>query len=301
MIQFFNPAAQLFVNGMNAIEARAERAQQQLTTGKKINSVSDEPDQIAALMAVNQQIAQNTQITSNLGRVKTETDTAESSISNAVQLMDQVSTLATQAEPTTQPADTRAQIAAQVGSILQQLVQIGNTTVEGRYIFSGDSDENPAYSIDLTQTNPVSAYQGSAATRQIQAPDGSTFAVAQTAQQIFDAADPTQNVFSTVSALRTALLNNDQTGIDNAIGNLKSASTYLNGALAFYGNAQDKVNNAINYAQSFQTQLQTQQSGIQDADLTQAITDMQQASLQQQAALAAESKMPQTTLFNYLA
>ena len=94
--------------------------------------------------------------------------------------------------------------------------------------------------------------------------------------------------------------NNDQAGIDAAIPTLASAATYLNQQLASYGAIQDNVNNAITSGQTMNTQLQTQLANIQDADAAQAITNMQQAQMQQQAALGAEAQMPRTSLFNYL-
>src|SRR5579884_2268458 len=215
MIQFFDPSNQIFLQGMNRIQANQQRAQQQLTTGLKINSVADAPDQIANLMQVRAKLAQTQQISSNLGQVKTETDSAESALENAVKLMDDASTLATEAQPTTQTPEMRAQMGAQIGADLQQMVGIANTSVDGKFLFSGDLDQTQPYSIDLTQASPVSAYAGSASTRQVQHPDGSLFPTSLTAQQIFDSADPTTNVFITMSDLRTALMNNDQTGINN--------------------------------------------------------------------------------------
>jgi flagellar hook-associated protein 3 FlgL len=299
MIEFFDPSNQVFLNGMNLIQAREMRAQQQLTTGLKINTVSDDPDHIANLMQVRTSLAQTQQIASNLGRVKTETDTAEGALSNAVKLLENISTLASEGQPTTQTADTRSQIAGEVGSVLQQIVGIANTSVEGRFIFSGNSDQTQPYTVD--QTGTVSAYAGSAATRQIQHPDGSLFPISKTAQDIFDSADPAKNVFAVVAGLHTALLNNDQAGIDAAVSNLQGASAYLNNQLAFYGTVQNRVAGGIDFAANLETQLKTQQSGIQDADLTSAITDLNQAATQQQAALAAEKEMPRTSLFNFLA
>jgi flagellar hook-associated protein 3 FlgL len=300
MIEFFNPSTQMFLSGMDRIQARLQRAQQQLTTGLRINSVSDDPDQISNLMQVRSSIAQTQQITTNLGRVKTESDTAENALSNAVSLLDSITTTGAEAEPTTQTADTRAQLGSQVESYLQQMAGIANTSVEGRYVFSGDSDQTQPYTIDLTQVNPLSAYQGSDATRQVQHPDGSTFPVSLTAQQIFDSADPETNVFANVTNLRNALLNNDQAGIDSALGALKNTATYLNTQLAFYGNVQNRVASATDFAANLTTQLLTEQSGIQDADLTQSITELTQGSIQQQAALAAQKEMPRTSLFDYL-
>ena len=300
MIQFFDPSNAVFLNGMNRIATREQRAQQQLTTGLKVNSIADAPSDLSSLMSVRAGIERNQQISANLARVKTESDSAETALSSAVSLLDHITTLASEGQPTTQSADTRAQLAAQVGSDLQQMVTIANTSVEGRYLFSGDSDQAQAYRVDLNAVNPVSAYAGSASTRQVEHPDGSQFSVSLTAQQIFDSPDPTTNVFSSISNLRNALSNNDQAGIDAALSNLQSASKYLNTQLAFYGAVQNRVNSAIDFGQTLQTQLKTQQSTLQDADLTESITELSQASLQQQAALAAQKQLPRTSLFDYL-
>jgi len=74
----------------------------------------------------------------------------------------------------------------------------------------------------------------------------------------------------------------------------------LNTQLAFYGTAQDSVTAATSSAATLTTQLQTQISGIEDADETQSILDLTQAQTQQQAALESFQQIPQTSLFNYL-
>ena len=300
MISFFDSSAWTFLNGMDKIQQRSERAQLEMTTGLKINTVSDAPDQIASLYATRSALAQTQQIDTNLGRVKAEVDTGESVLSSAVTLVERVQTLASQGATGTASAQSRQDIASELGAILQQLVSTANTTVEGRYIFAGDSDQQPPYSIDLTQSNPISAYQGSAATRQIQGADGTAFSVGKTAQDIFD--DPTgqHNIFSSINNLRLALLNNDQAGIDAALPGVQSAGTYLNQQLAFYGLTQNRVASEIDFGTNYETRLKTQLSGIEDADLTQAITEMQQASTQQTAALSARAKLPKTSLFDFL-
>ena len=69
----------------------------------------------------------------------------------------------------------------------------------------------------------------------------------------------------------------------------------------FYGAVQNRVDSAVDLSATLETQLKTELSGIQDADLTAAITDLNQASTQQQATLAAEKEMPRTSLFDFLA
>jgi flagellar hook-associated protein 3 FlgL len=298
MISSLDPAALSFLRGLAQIQQRAQFAQQEMTTGLKVNTVSDAPDQIANLYETRSELAQTQQTDTNLGRVKAEVDTAETALSSAVTVVERVQTLASQGATGTASAQTRQNIAGELGGILQQLVSTANTTVEGRFIFAGDNDQQAPYSIDLTQSNPISAYQGSTTSRQIQGADGSTFSVARNAQGIFD--NGPQSIFAAINNLRTALLNNDQAGINAALPSVQSTGTYLNQQLAFYGQVQNRVANETSFGANFETQLQTQLSGIQDADLAQAITEMQQAQTQQTAALTARGQLPKTSLFNFL-
>jgi flagellar hook-associated protein 3 FlgL len=301
MISSLDSSAQSFLSGVNQIQQRAQHAQRELTTGLKINTVSDAPDQIAILWQTRSSLDQVQQINANLGRVKTEVDTAQGVLQSAVTLVERAQSLGTQGANGTTTAQTRQDLANELGSILQQLVASANTTVEGRYIFSGNSDQQAPYSIDLTQNTPISGYQGSSATRQVQGPDGSLFSVGQTAQQIFDSSNAQQSVFVSINNLREALLNNDAAGTVSSVGDVKTAGAYLNQQLAFYGTVQNRVASGLDFGQNYQTQLQTQLGGIQDADETQAITELTQAQTQLQAALVSRAQLPQKSLFDFLA
>ncbi len=300
MISPLSPSAQSFLNGLDLIQQRMQTAQAQLTTGLKINSISDAPDQMANLWQTRSNLDQVQRINSNLGRVQTEVNTAESVLENAVTVVERAQTLGTQGASSVNSAETQQSLAGQLGSVLQQLVSVANTQVEGRYIFGGDSDHTAPYSIDLTQASPISAYQGTASTRQIQAPDGSTFSVALTAQQIFDSPNAQNNVFVSINNLRQALLNNDTAAINSGLSDLETANKYLNQQLATYGAIQDRVQSGLSFAQNYQTQLQAQLSGIEDADAAAAATELTQAQTQLQAALESRAQMPNTSLFNYL-
>jgi flagellar hook-associated protein 3 FlgL len=301
MLSSLDPAAQQFLNSLNRISDRMTQAQQRISTGLKITQVSDAPDSISLLLQAQASLGSTEQTLSNLGRVKTEVDTGEQALQNAVSLFDQVQTLGAQGNTDTQTAAGRADIAQQLDSILQQYVGLAGTAVEGRYIFSGDSDQQAPYTYTAGAANPVSAYLGSNSTRLVQHPNGTTFSVALTAQQIFDSTDPTTNVFASIQNLSAALRANDSAAIQTAADGLSKVGEYLNSELAAYGNTPNKVTEATNFGQTLQVQLQTQISNLQDADLTQAILDLTQGQTQQQAALQSRARLPRTTLFDYLA
>jgi flagellar hook-associated protein 3 FlgL len=246
-------------------------------------------------------LASSQQISTNLGNIKTEVDTSEQALQSAVQLFDQVQTIGAQGATGTQTAQTRATLAVQLQSMEQQFVGIANTNIQGRYVFSGDTDQTAAYSYDSTQANPVSAYQGSASTRVALDPNGNTFPIALTAQDVFDSSDSTTNVFGALNGLITALNNNDAAGIQTSVQGLASVAQYLNNKLAFYGNTQNQIASATDYAQTQQTGIQAQISQLQDTDMTSTILDLTQSQTQEQAALGARAQIPKTTLFDFLA
>jgi flagellar hook-associated protein 3 FlgL len=300
MIPSLHPSGQQFVNTLDRIGARMERAQRQISTGLSVERVSDDPDRVGTLLTVRARLDAARQVGSDLSRIKAEVDSGEQALQHAVELFEKIRTIAAQGNSSIQTAESRGLLALDVESVLDQLVGLAGTVVEGRYIFSGDTDQQPPYAIDFTQTPPVSAYQGSASTRVTRHPSGSTFAVARTAQEIFDSADPATNVFATITALRDALLANDDATIQSAADALRPVGGHLNIQLAYYGSVQNKIAEAVAYGEDLQFQIQAQIGSLQDADLTTAILELNQAQTQQQAALASRAQLPRATLFDYL-
>lgn len=301
MISILSPSYQQFVDGMNQISTALSNAQLEVSTGLQMRNVSDIPDQVSELLQARSDLSSSQQISNNLVNVTSEVNTGEQALESAVTLFDQVQTIAAEGATGTQTASSRATLAQNLQSIEQQMVGLANTNIGGRYIFAGDTDQTQPYTYDSTQPDPVSTYNGAASTRVVQGADGTTFPVALTAQQIFDSSDPTTNVFSSMDGLITSLNNNDQAGTQTIEGGLSTVASYLNQQLAFYGTTQDTVAAATSYAQNQQTELQTQISNLQDADVTSAISQMTQESTLEQAALGSEAEIPRQTLFNFLA
>jgi flagellar hook-associated protein 3 FlgL len=300
MISTLDASGQQFLSNLNRISQRMEKAQQRVSTGLKISSVSDEPNSIALLLEGRANLVSTSQTLANLGRYKTEVDAGEQALENAVSLFDKVQTLGAQGASDLQTAAGRRDVAQQLDSLLEQLVGVAGSAVEGRYVFSGDTDQQVPYRYDATLAIPLSAYLGSGSTRLAEHPNGTTFSVALTAQQIFDSADPTKSVFQNIQALSTALKNNDSAAIQTGVDGLAKIAEHLNSELAIYGTTQNKIADAMDFGQTLKVQLQTQIGTFEGADLTQAILELNLTGTQQQAALQARARLPRTMLFDYL-
>jgi flagellar hook-associated protein 3 FlgL len=298
---------QQYLADLGRTETQLQQTTTQITSGIDVSQPSDNPAAISEILQTETAISNNKQIQSNLSNVTSEVDTADSALQTAVTAVQNALSIATEAASSTTSAETQATLAQQVAGIQQTLVGIANTSVNGSYIFSGDQDTQAPYQLDSSQPEGVQQLVTGGSTRTIQSVDGTSFAVALTAQQIFDArnSDGTPasgNVFAAVQNLETALTNNDTAGITSAAASLQSASSYLNDQLAFYGEVENRVTEATDLATKFQTQQQTQLSNLQDTDIPTAATELSQLQVQQQASMSVEASVEQMkNLFSYLA
>jgi flagellar hook-associated protein 3 FlgL len=306
MISNLNPAAELFLVDVNQLQSQINQNTEEVSSGLQINQPSDDPGDLVTLMQVRSELDSNNQVTNNLAEVMNTTQAGEQSLQTATQLMSQALSLATEGADTTETAEQRQDLAQQVSGILQQLVGLANTQVQGQYIFSGDQPQSPSYAIDPNSPTGVDALlTNPTATQQIADASGVTFPVSLTSQQIFDdqaagGGPAPDNVFNAVNSLLVNLQNNDQAGVATAVNSIQTASAYLNTQLAFYGSVQDRIQTAQTSASQQNTQLQTQLGQTQDADITQVAVELQQEQTQLTASLTAEGQLPHQSLFSFL-
>ncbi|HTQ54188.1 MAG TPA: flagellin [Bryobacteraceae bacterium] len=299
-----NPTAEIFLSNLQQIENRISAAEQQLSSGLRVNRASDAPDQISGILQLRAQIAGVQQTQENLAAVTPQVETAGSVIQQAIQVLDTATQLATEAAGGTSSATQRQDAVPQVEGILQQLVSLSQTAVNGQYIFSGDQSGQPSYAMNATGDGVVQLITPGPP-GQIADANGLPISIGLTAQQIFDDRDASgnpaaDNVFGAVSGLLAALQANDSAGIQNALSNIQAASAHLNDESSFYGAAQNNMTNASNAAATTLTQLQQQLSSEQDADAAQASLDLQSALTNEQAAMAAQAQFKPQSLFSYL-
>jgi flagellar hook-associated protein 3 FlgL len=293
-------SSERFLQGLQKVEQALQRAQQEVGTGRRVQTPGDDPDSVSQILQVRAELARIEQNASDLQRVETEVDGAEGALQHAAKLLDRVRTLGAQGATDTSSAGTRAGLAGEVGAILERLVALANTEVDGRRIFSGDSDQTMAFLWDGTQSTPWGAYLGTPSTRRVPHPNGITFAVARDAGMIFANPDPSKNVLQSVKDLRDGLAADDEAAIKTAMGTLAGSLSHVNSTLTFYGNVQSQVAEAVTTAGDLKVRLNGQLSILEDADLATAIVQMQQLQFQRQAALQVRGAMPRTTLFDVL-
>jgi flagellar hook-associated protein 3 FlgL len=308
MIPSINPNTALFLSNLQQIENRMSTANQQLSSGLRVSVASDDPDEISSILQLRAQIAGVQQTQENLSNVTPQVDAGENAIQQAIQALDTATTAGTEAASSTTSASQMQAEIPQVQGILQQLVSLSQTAVNGVYIFSGAQSGQPQYTLAANGNSVQQNFQAGPP-GQIADSNGVLISTGLTAQQIFDdqagggsgtGSPAPDNVFAAITSLLTALQSGSGSGAQVALANIAGAATHLNNESSVYGAAQNNLAAAGNTASQTLIQLQTQLSSEQDADEAQASLDLTQASTDEQAALSAQAMLKPMTLFSYL-
>src|ERR1022692_808529 len=103
MITNLDPASALFLANVDRVQQSIAVANQQVSSGKKINVASDAPDQISTLLQLRASLQHNSQVQSNLTSAQADASSADSALSSAITMMDQALTLGNGPPPPPSP------------------------------------------------------------------------------------------------------------------------------------------------------------------------------------------------------
>lgn len=177
--------SQIFSMGLGAMldkQTDLVRTQQQISTGQRMLSPSDDP--VAAVRNLElsrakdrtEQFERNTQLLDSRLRLE------ESVLSESVTLLQRVRELAVQANNATQSNESRQSIALEIRQHMDSLLAYANTQdSDGRYIFSGYQQSTPAFSL----TNAGITYNGDDGQRLLQAGPGRQIADSDPGSAVF--------------------------------------------------------------------------------------------------------------------
>jgi flagellar hook-associated protein 3 FlgL len=305
MVSGLSASAEAFLAGLERANQAMTRAQEQLTSGTRIQRASDAPEKAADLLLLTTQIGRNQQVQSNIGRLKAEVDTAEQALQTAVNLVDRAISVGAQGSNSVEVVENRQWLSQEIQGLLETMVSISATTVQGRHIFAGDDRQTAPYALDPTSPTGVAALTTAANTVQFEDSTGIRTTIGLSAGEIFDARDASDNpaagnVFAALNNLRVALDAKDHAGVLSAMDQLHSAGDHLNAQLQSYGAWQNQLDRSEDIAKKFRIQLETRRTEVKDADAVAAALTLTQARTQVDAAMSARAQMPHSSLFDFL-
>ena len=275
-------------------QSQEEVALQEISSGKRVNSPSDDPAAAANEFQNQATEARIDQYLQSVSSLQAQLQTADSTLNSVVTALNQAVSLGVEAANGTLSASNQQQIEQQIQGIVGQVVQLANTTFQGSYLFAGTNTTQQPF----TETAGGVAYSGNDGVNTVTIADGRSVQANVPGGQLFQQSG--SDVFGSLQQLVSALQSGDTASISTATTAVSGALNYLSGQRVFYGNVENQLNDDQTALNSETLNLKSQDNVLVGVDETQAATDLAQAQTANQAALAAAAKILPITLLDYL-
>ncbi len=205
-------AQQLSVNAMGRQQTQLAKVQQQLSSGLKVSTPSEDPAAAVRVLDLEATIAKTNQYQSNISTTRGRLNLEESALETSNNILFRAKELTIQGMNATLNSSDRLSIKFEVDQLIEEMAGVANTkNANGEYIFSGDLATVPAFA-----KNPSGdyVYQGG--------PQQRTLQIAPT-RQVADG-DLGFNVFQNIDSSSPAA---DQNGKRSIFNTLKALSEGL--------------------------------------------------------------------------
>jgi len=270
-----------------------DKLQEQQATGKKINRPTDDPVGASRGMFYRSSLIENEQYKNNADEAATWMDMTDEVMDQIGSIMKRVSELLVSSGNDTASAVDRQAMGAEIKELKNQIGNLANQTVNGRYIFGGTDTTTPPYNEttgDFTSTN----------SSQIQVEISEKVFIAKNinAQPIFNYPDNANNMFKVLdNIVNTLQAGNPAASFDAAISaqydNLLSERAAL-------GARVNRIELVLDRLERAEVSLSDQQSKIEDADMAEVATELSAEESVYKAALSVGAKVIQPTLLDFL-
>ncbi len=276
------------------------RAQLQLTTGRRITTASDDPVGARDVMAADGRLRAITQYRRGLDTAKSRIAVQDEVLSKVTDLLTRSQELAVAAATDTVDAQSRATMAREAEGIFNELVALGNTMVEGEYLFGGHRATEAPFTASGTGAALAYTTTGAAGDRAIEIDAGRVLVPTDDGDTLFIDTGVLDAVRDLAVELSTPL---SSTGIAplQAVGrSLTAAFAQVQERIGALGARAGTVDLVAANLDAFEGSLQAFRSTIQDVDVEQAAVQLVQRQNAYQSALLTSSKVLGLNLSDYL-
>ncbi|MBX3684763.1 MAG: flagellar hook-associated protein FlgL [Rhodocyclaceae bacterium] len=295
----------VFDTGISTIQKQTAsllHTQQQVSTGRRIVSPSDDPVASARALEVGQSKAVNARFSVNQGTAQDSLALAESHLGSVEDLLAYVRTRAVEAGNGSYSQSEFDSIAADLRGQFDALVGIANSRdATGDYLFAGYKTDTQPFVGDLAGVR----YEGDQGDRTLQVSASRNIPVSSNGEDLFvniPGAGAGRDVFSMIADFVTAL--ESGTGVSGAaqtaIGEMDLALDNVLTKHAAIGSRMVELDSLTSISGDLDVQYASTLSRLVDVDYAQAISDLTQQQTYLQASQQSYLRVTGLSLFDYL-
>lgn len=275
--------------------SRINDNQNQLSTGRRINKPSDDPVGISFSLRYRSELSANEQFKSNADAAVSWLDYTDTTLNQANTVIQRVRELTVQATNGTNPQSALDAIKKEIDQLNEQLVNIGNSQFNGKYVFNGQKTDKQPYNLTTADTDQAD-------TGEIKFDIGVGVRVSAniSGDQVFGRAGDNDNIFLVMKDLSRELGLGNQGAIGAILGRLDSRNEAFLQTRADVGAKQNRIELSQARLEDISLNLQTLQAKEEDADIPGVITNLKTDENVYNASLSVGAKIISTSLVDFL-
>lgn len=271
-----------------------------LSTGQRINRPGDDPVGIGYQMRYDTELLRSNEFMENVKTGSGMLRTMDSLMQQASDVLKRARVLTQQASTGTVPAEVRKNIAAEMQQLKEQMVMIGNSNYNGRFLFNGQKTDQPPYTSAGAageSTDPGVYF--------LNVSPSVTVPVSITGEVIFGAADTAgnpnpNNVFKVFDDIISHLNNNEQDQLLADLDRIDTAMDRISVSWAEIGARMNRFELMEDRILDEQVGLKELRANVADVSVPEAITDLKMKETVLQAALSTGARIMQTSLIDFI-
>jgi flagellar hook-associated protein 3 FlgL len=297
-----NMMSNIFVSNLRRQTEAMLQRQEQISTQKRINRPSDDPAGMGRVLAGRSTLAAIGQYADNIKQGKTRLEFSEETLKTVDDLVQQARRTAEDKSGDGVTTEERAFAADQIKEIYDQVMQLANSKLGGRYIFSGNQTDTEAFTRDA---NYNATYHGDGGSYRIPIAENVEVSVDADGRNYFqDAANGGVNIFDELRDLITGLENTDLAAgsaqIRATVDPLEAAHTQIMDKRSEAGPKLYRLQATEEHWTNVSNTVQSAIDRDEGADVAQAIIELKNLETAYESTMAAASRIIQPSLVDFL-
>ena len=289
------------IDGLQRAFQRVAKAQEAVTTGKRINHLSDDPLAAVRVFGLRGVAASLDQYEKNINAALPALEQADAALADVGDLLTRAKELALSMANDTNSAEQRLITSKEVRNLFEHVLARANTKLDSRYIFAGFVNGAAPF----TEAAGAVAYGGDAGEIQVQTSASGAIVTNIAGDRIFQGAGLADGVdiFDMFLKLDSALQTNDlngPSGIRSQLGRFDRAIDQVLSFRAEFGARSNSAQSAKDAIGLMKLKTTDQRSQFEDADAIAVYSDLARYQQAFQAALHSAAQLIQPSLLDFL-
>ena len=282
-------------DGIYKTTAEMMKSQEKLASGKRINSISDDPVAFSEMMEHKDLISALNQYSSNIDYATEQLEHAETATSKFTDSLIRIKELAVTMATGTASTSGRQNTVYEVELLREHLIDSANTNVNNKYIFSG-------FKTDVTPFDSAGTYMGDSSERSLNIAPGTRFVHGLNGDRIFKGVGSPigADIFQIVSDFVTALQNDDTAALQASVGELDDALRQVGDATSVIGARISRLQVQSQSTDEFLLQTKRLLSDIEDTDITEVAIALSFTQNSLEALQMTTAKFSKLSIFNFI-